>query len=210
MNKLKTDIDKGLKFVWTDLEFMDTAYRDAFNALLSVYGLSSEVFIISGCDTYNENSNLGINYISYNAGYISYGGEILKVDAAVDVPFTGIGPYWGLSETDDTNYPKTTEQTFQTKYQYQIRKGLLLQRPSLSFTYYKDTKKFWDIVGEKLNINNLIINAPQGNKFRINSGETFTIREDFQFYIKGRPLEVNGLLINNGEIYWDYPIILNN
>ena len=121
MNKVLTNITGGYPRVIDYLGFMDESIREAFQGILSCYGLDDdESFIISGV----EPEDMGAQW-AWNDGYISINGEVLKVDAGtcpIGTPVTGNVYGWEIVETYDTSgnfqfFDLTTHDV------YQIRKA---------------------------------------------------------------------------------------
>lgn len=122
MNKLKTTDNGGMPLVLDDIRWIDEAYREAWFGFLSAFGIDpSTSFKISGC-------NISVsNQVAYTtAGYISFCGEILKVDAhSYDFSANPNDPVvWMVEETYDAAGNK---QFFDASSHdtYQIRRGRL-------------------------------------------------------------------------------------
>lgn len=90
MNKLDTTKTGGQPFVLDDIRFNDTAYRNAFNSILKVFGTN---LIVQGCE---------VNGNDVAAGYVLLNGELIKVDAHVRT-----GDYYSKVTTYDAAGNKT-------------------------------------------------------------------------------------------------------
>lgn len=93
MNKFKTDNNGGLPFVLDDLRWMQDNFIDAFNNILKEFAIDTNSnFIISGCIASMNNG------LSITAGYIYLNGEVVKVDAQLNVSSFNPVDYWALSK----------------------------------------------------------------------------------------------------------------
>ncbi|MFZ4707895.1 MAG: hypothetical protein ACOYMF_17980 [Bacteroidales bacterium] len=113
MNKLKTDYAGGFKVRLNDIRWEQAAVREAFYGLMSAFGITaSGSFKLSGCDV----TIAGSDY-SCAAGYISFMGEICKVDAHTTHKNTGESVIFAIDESYDATGDKTfldltTHQTY--------------------------------------------------------------------------------------------------
>lgn len=128
MNKLITTNNGGFSLVLDDFRFEQQAVRDAYYGLLSAFGVAaSDSFIISGCT---------LSGGSYQPGYISLFGEVLKFDgqANIAVP-VGETLVWDVSITYDSAGDKVFENgsTVQT---YQVRKAYITSVPNANAANY--------------------------------------------------------------------------
>jgi len=97
MNKLQTNYNGKMPFELDDLRWMDDAYREAFYALLSAFGIAPEdSFKLSGCVV-----TVNGNVYTTTAGYISLNGEILKVNAHSITKSLLHSVYWVLDVAYD-------------------------------------------------------------------------------------------------------------
>lgn len=102
MNKTEFNKLGGFGVVLDDFMFEQVAVREGFTGIMSAFGITEgDPVILSGCAV------VGLNY---TAGYIYFGSEIFRVDAAV-VPAVGGGEalYWVVDETYDSAGLKTME-----------------------------------------------------------------------------------------------------
>ena len=127
MNKLDTSNNGGMPVELDDLEWLDTAYRDAWKGLLSAFGNTLPTsFKLSGCIV-----TVAGNTYSWTAGYIALEGEILKVDAGSVTVSNMHSAKWLLQETYDIS---GNDQFFDTNSYdtYQIRRGILVDTPLIA------------------------------------------------------------------------------
>lgn len=91
MNRLKTENLGGLPYAWEDFRFEQQAYRDAFFALASPFGITkADSFVIQGI-----NARISGGNIVWDAGIIALGGEICAVDAGT-MSTSGMGSTGGV------------------------------------------------------------------------------------------------------------------
>ena len=103
MNKLKTDYAGGFKVRLNDIRWEQAAVSEAFYGLMSAFGVSASASIkLSGCDV----TIAGSDY-TCAAGYISFMGEICKVDSHTTHKNVGEAIMFAIDESYDASGDKT-------------------------------------------------------------------------------------------------------
>lgn len=121
MNKLKTDYPGGFKVRLNDIRWEQAAVREGVYGIMSAFGVTAAAsFKLSGCDV----TIAGSDY-SCTAGYISFMGEIFKVDAHTTHKNTGESIIFGVDESYDASGNKTFLD-LTTHSTYLIRKAKLV------------------------------------------------------------------------------------
>jgi len=205
MNKYNADILGGLQFNWDDLDWTQQSTKDTFYGLLSMLDIPSyQIIIISGCQT-SQTGTLGNLSITTTAGYMAINGEICYVPTSTYTITSPYGAKWSIVQTNDGR-DKVVDSTLAVVYPYVIRNANIVDKTIPGDSDYSSAVNIYEILKIKLGIYDIIANIPQGNKYKIESNEIFRIKSYYQYYIKGRPLINEGMLIieENGELVLDY------
>ena len=126
MNKLKTTANGGFDFFLDDFRFEQAAVREAFYGLLSAWGVTNaDSFIISGV----VNSGGFVPGGTFTAGYVSFGGEIFKVEAGT---LPSHVPGGSFMFAVDTSYDAAGNKVFEdssSQQTYEVRKAKIISSP---------------------------------------------------------------------------------
>ena len=139
MNNLKTNFTAPVPIEWDDIEWMQQAFKDSFNSLISGIG---DTFIISGCEV----TEPGGDILNVAAGWVAIDGEILKV-AAQSIDLSGGGSAQYLLEEVDDPTGSESDLDGNTVECYQVRRAKLVSAGgSLSAFGDKLSDKFKSLV----------------------------------------------------------------
>lgn len=120
MNKLLTNLTGKMPVFLEDLGFVDASVREAFYAIMSTFGVDiTDSFKISGCVVTVNNSDY-----SCAAGYISYQGEIYRVDSHTHTNVSGTVGFQPVITYDPTGNKLFKDTT--SKDTWEIRKAKLV------------------------------------------------------------------------------------
>lgn len=130
MNKIITNIVGGQPISMDDIAFMDQSTRDAFYGFLSAFGQSkANSFILNGVNIIDNGTDF-----SWDDGYISLEGEILRVEAGSFAKVTPVSGY-AYAWTVDLSYDPSGSKVFfdlSSHSVYQVRLAVIDYVPTSS------------------------------------------------------------------------------
>lgn len=190
----------GFPFVLDDLDFMQTATREAMASLLTPFVAAGEVLILSGCERSTASGNTTIT-----GGWIFWNGEVFQVLEHTFTTFTtGEVERWNVEEAFLPAGNKVFENTnsYDT-YKERTAKVVIDTTPTdPGEVAYIQSKKYWDVVLSNLPQNdwqvidvsvnsNSVVRLPQVHKDL--SGYCSLRGEISNIVFGGTPLEIGVL-----------------
>lgn len=151
MNGLKTDNNGGHPAHLDDLRWIDQGIRQAFQAVMSPFGIDNQsAVILKGC---SRSSNAGI--ITISEGYISIGGELCFVPShSYSVAGNDEEYFYVKSDFDNSGLKQYQDNNLHDTYEIRIGEVKTVAQGNIpaGHTKYQDAKNVYQIINSKMDV----------------------------------------------------------